>query len=424
MIFGGGNLGPIPGLLIWSADLRDRRRTRACAAPASAGGCWPPAATRPRPATPASTRSGSSSACSSSRPWPRPSPACSTPAACSPAASSSAPGDELSVIAAAVLGGTSLFGGAGTVVGTLVRCADDRPDQQRPDPAGLEFSQQLIARGAIIIIAVAMARKKWIMSEDEQQMIMTEATQATDLLRSTPAGHRRGGDGAHHPDRRPAGGARGRHHRLRRPLPLRDRLHLRQAGRQRLRDRSRGKRAGLAAASRHPARASTSRASPSWTARSRRWLGADFVGADAGPAGPDPGRDSSGRATRPSPSTTGPSRDGALRPRSEPALQQTSTETELDFLPLLAMHTRQGFYADPIYGGNRDRVGWQVIGFPGPRSLEEVFTRPLQHAAPGSPTAHHGQGRRTDHGAPGASPSGPRSASSAPALPAPPPPRS
>ena len=56
----------------------------------------------------------------------------------------------------------------------------------------------------------------------------------------------------------------------------------------------------------------------------------------------------------------------------EPALQQTSTETELDFVPLLAMHTRQGFYADPIYGGNRDRVGWRVIGFPGPASLAEV----------------------------------------------------
>jgi gluconate 2-dehydrogenase gamma chain len=57
-----------------------------------------------------------------------------------------------------------------------------------------------------------------------------------------------------------------------------------------------------------------------------------------------------------------------------PALQQTSTETELDFVPLLAMHTRQGFYADPIYGGNKGRVGWQVIGFSGPDSLNEVFT--------------------------------------------------
>jgi gluconate 2-dehydrogenase gamma chain len=58
----------------------------------------------------------------------------------------------------------------------------------------------------------------------------------------------------------------------------------------------------------------------------------------------------------------------------EVALQQTSAEIELDFVPLLALHTRQGFYADPIYGGNRDRVGWDVIRFPGPSSLAEVHS--------------------------------------------------
>jgi gluconate 2-dehydrogenase gamma chain len=58
----------------------------------------------------------------------------------------------------------------------------------------------------------------------------------------------------------------------------------------------------------------------------------------------------------------------------EVALQQTSAEVELDFVPLLALHTRQGFYADPIYGGNHDRVGWEVIGFPGPDSLAEVHS--------------------------------------------------
>jgi len=56
----------------------------------------------------------------------------------------------------------------------------------------------------------------------------------------------------------------------------------------------------------------------------------------------------------------------------EPALQQTNAEVDLDVFPLLVMHTRQGFYADPIYGGNRDHVGWSVIGFPGPASLAEV----------------------------------------------------
>lgn len=58
----------------------------------------------------------------------------------------------------------------------------------------------------------------------------------------------------------------------------------------------------------------------------------------------------------------------------EPALQQTSAEIDLGFVPLLALHTRQGFYADPVYGGNRDHVGWRVIGFPGPASLAEVHT--------------------------------------------------
>ncbi|MBW0001128.1 MAG: gluconate 2-dehydrogenase subunit 3 family protein [Verrucomicrobia bacterium] len=56
----------------------------------------------------------------------------------------------------------------------------------------------------------------------------------------------------------------------------------------------------------------------------------------------------------------------------EPALQQTSTEIELGFFPLLALHTRQAFYSDPIYGGNKDRVGWKLIGFEGPESLAET----------------------------------------------------
>jgi gluconate 2-dehydrogenase gamma chain len=56
----------------------------------------------------------------------------------------------------------------------------------------------------------------------------------------------------------------------------------------------------------------------------------------------------------------------------EPALQQIAAEIDLDFFPLLVLHTRQGFLADPIYGGNRDRAGWDVIGFPGPSSLAEV----------------------------------------------------
>ena len=58
----------------------------------------------------------------------------------------------------------------------------------------------------------------------------------------------------------------------------------------------------------------------------------------------------------------------------EPAMQQTSAETDVPFFTLLGLHTRQGFYADPIYGGNKDRVGWQLIGFEGPESLAETHS--------------------------------------------------
>ncbi|MDO7644761.1 MAG: ABC transporter permease, partial [Reinekea forsetii] len=62
-------------------------------------------------------------------------------------------GDELSVIAAAVLGGTSLFGGKGTVIGTLVGAMMIGLINNGLILMGLEFSQQLIARGGIIILA-------------------------------------------------------------------------------------------------------------------------------------------------------------------------------------------------------------------------------------------------------------------------------
>ncbi len=68
-------------------------------------------------------------------------------------------GDELSVIAAAVLGGTSLFGGAGTVVGSIVGALMIGLINNGLILMGLEYSQQLIARGVIIILAVALSQQ-------------------------------------------------------------------------------------------------------------------------------------------------------------------------------------------------------------------------------------------------------------------------
>jgi gluconate 2-dehydrogenase gamma chain len=37
------------------------------------------------------------------------------------------------------------------------------------------------------------------------------------------------------------------------------------------------------------------------------------------------------------------------------------------FFALLLQNTQEGFFADPIYGGNRDMAGWKLVGFPGAR---------------------------------------------------------
>jgi gluconate 2-dehydrogenase gamma chain len=37
------------------------------------------------------------------------------------------------------------------------------------------------------------------------------------------------------------------------------------------------------------------------------------------------------------------------------------------FFASVRAHTILGFLADPKYGGNRDFIGWKVVGYPGPR---------------------------------------------------------
>jgi gluconate 2-dehydrogenase gamma chain len=37
------------------------------------------------------------------------------------------------------------------------------------------------------------------------------------------------------------------------------------------------------------------------------------------------------------------------------------------FFELMLQNVREGYLADPLYGGNKDMVGWKMIGFPGAR---------------------------------------------------------
>ncbi|MCA0218531.1 MAG: ABC transporter permease [Actinobacteria bacterium] len=65
--------------------------------------------------------------------------------------------DLMTVIAAAIVGGTSLFGGKGTVVGALIGSLLMSMINNGLILAGLNVSQQMIVRGAIILIAVSFS---------------------------------------------------------------------------------------------------------------------------------------------------------------------------------------------------------------------------------------------------------------------------
>ncbi len=53
------------------------------------------------------------------------------------------------------------------------------------------------------------------------------------------------------------------------------------------------------------------------------------------------------------------------------SLQQIESSV---FFALLRQNTIEGMFCDPMHGGNTDMVGWQIIGFPGPRmsNFDEV----------------------------------------------------
>lgn len=66
-------------------------------------------------------------------------------------------GDELNVIAAVVLGGTSMAGGTGSIVGAIVGSLLMGMISNGLIIGGLSVAQQMIIRGAIIILAVALS---------------------------------------------------------------------------------------------------------------------------------------------------------------------------------------------------------------------------------------------------------------------------
>jgi gluconate 2-dehydrogenase gamma chain len=62
-----------------------------------------------------------------------------------------------------------------------------------------------------------------------------------------------------------------------------------------------------------------------------------------------------------------------------------------EFFELLLQNTMEGFFADPLYGGNRDMAGWKLIGFPGARYDYRDYIAQHNKPFPLSPVALQGR---------------------------------
>jgi len=57
-------------------------------------------------------------------------------------------------------------------------------------------------------------------------------------------------------------------------------------------------------------------------------------------------------------------RDEVLKALEKGEVELPSLSSKL-FFDLLWRNTEEGFFADPLYGGNRGKAGWKLVGFPG-----------------------------------------------------------
>lgn len=74
-----------------------------------------------------------------------------------------------------------------------------------------------------------------------------------------------------------------------------------------------------------------------------------------------------------------PDQDAWLHRLEEGKVQLSTVEAKA-FFKLLWQNTLEGFWADPMYGGNRDMAGWKLIGFPG--AHYDMSAELLQHGKP------------------------------------------
>ena len=78
--------------------------------------------------------------------------------------------------------------------------------------------------------------------------------------------------------------------------------------------------------------------------------------------------------------------DNFLRALEEGKIALESVPSRF-FFNLLLDNTIEGFFSDPIYGGNRDKVGWKLVGFPGVAAVYTTLVEKHGVAYPADPVS-------------------------------------
>ena len=63
-----------------------------------------------------------------------------------------------------------------------------------------------------------------------------------------------------------------------------------------------------------------------------------------------------------------------------------------NFFELVLQNTMEGFFADPLYGGNKNMAGWKMIGFPGARYDYRDHIEKHNQPYPNGPVSIYGLG--------------------------------
>jgi gluconate 2-dehydrogenase gamma chain len=59
----------------------------------------------------------------------------------------------------------------------------------------------------------------------------------------------------------------------------------------------------------------------------------------------------------------------ALRDDRQDAVLREVERTDDGFFELVRSHAIEGMFGDPRWGGNAERAGWRLLGYPGPRAV-------------------------------------------------------